>query len=58
MRPACRTAGEGLAMPTLDVVPSDVAGFMEARWALQSAVHDGLARSAPRGHGFDSRVGQ
>ena len=32
MLPACRTDGAGFAMPTFDVVPSDVEGFMEALW--------------------------
>ena len=29
MLPVCRTAGEGFAMPTFDLVASDVEGFME-----------------------------
>ena len=29
MLPACRTEGEGFAIPTFDVVPSDVEGFMD-----------------------------
>jgi SRSO17 transposase len=58
MLPACRTAGEGFAIPTFDVVPSDVEGFMEERWALQSAFHDCFARSEPRAHFFDYMVGQ
>ena len=58
MLPVCRTAGEGFAMPTFDLVPSDVEGFMEELWELQSAFHDGFARSEPRAHVFDSMVGQ
>ncbi len=58
MLPACRTSGEGFAMPTFDLVPSDVAGFMEELWALQSAFHDCFARSEPRAHFFDYMVGQ
>jgi SRSO17 transposase len=58
MLPACRTAGEGFAIPTFDVVPSDVEGFLEARWEFQSTFHDCFARSEPRGHCFDSMVGQ
>jgi hypothetical protein len=57
MRPACRTAGEGFAMPTFAVVPSDVEGFMEALWELQSAFHDCFPRSEPRAHFFDYLVG-
>jgi hypothetical protein len=45
MLPACRTNGEGFSMPTFDVVPSDVEGFMEELWAFQSTFHDCFARS-------------
>ena len=58
MLPACRTGGEGFAMPTFDLVPSDVRGFMEELWEFQSTFHDCLARSEPRGHFFDYMVGQ
>ena len=58
MLPACRTSGEGFAIPTFDLVPSDVEGFMEELWELQSTFHDCFARSEPRGHFFDSMVGQ
>ena len=58
MLPACRTAGEGLALPTFEVVPSDVAGFMEELWEFQSAFHDCFTRSEPRAHFFDYMVGQ
>src|SRR5215475_1001570 len=58
MLPACRTAGEGFAIPTFDLVPSDVAGFMEELWEFQSTFHDCFARSEPRGHFFDYMVGQ
>ena len=58
MLPACRTAGEGFAIPTFDVVPSDVEGFMEELWEFQSAFHDCFARSEPRAHFVDYMVGQ
>jgi SRSO17 transposase len=58
MLPACRTAGEGFTIPTFDVVPSDVEGFMEELWEFQSAFHDCFARSEPRAHFFDYMVGQ
>jgi SRSO17 transposase len=58
MLPACRTDGEGFTMPTFDVVPSDVEGFMDELWAFQSAFHDCFTRSEPRAHFFDSMVGQ
>src|SRR5215510_11516331 len=58
MLPACRTGGEGFAIPTFDPVPSDVEGFMEELWAFQSILHDCFARSEPRAHFFDYMVGQ
>jgi SRSO17 transposase len=58
MLPACRTAGEGFAIPTFEVVPSDVEGFMEELWEFQAAFHDCFARSEPRAHFFDYMVGQ
>ena len=58
MLPACRTAGEGFAIPTFDIVPSDVEGFLEALWEFQSTFHDCFARSEPRAHFFDYMVGQ
>ena len=58
MLAACRTNGEGFAIPTFDLVPSDVEGFMEALWELQSVFHDCFVRSEPRAHFFDSMVGQ
>jgi SRSO17 transposase len=58
MLPACRTSGEGFAIPTFDLVPSDIEGFMEELWEFQSAFHDCFARSEPRTHFFDYMVGQ
>jgi len=58
MLPIGRTEGEGCAIPTFDVVPSDVEGFMDALWEFQSTFHDCFARSEPRAHFFDSMVGQ
>jgi SRSO17 transposase len=58
MLPAYRTGGEGFAIPTFDLVPSDVEGFMEELWAFQSIFHDCFARSEPRAHFFDYMVGQ
>ena len=58
MLAACRTNGEGFAIPMFDLVPSDVEGFMEELWEFQSAFHDCFARSEPRAHFFDSMVGQ
>jgi SRSO17 transposase len=58
MLPACRTDGEGFAIPTFHLVPSDVEGFMEELWEFQSAFHDCFARSESRAHFFDYTVGQ
>ena len=35
MLPACRIDGEGFAIPTFDLVPSDVEGFMEELWEFR-----------------------
>jgi SRSO17 transposase len=45
-------------MPTLEVAPSDVAGFMDELWEFQSLFHDCFARREPRTHFFDYMVGQ
>jgi SRSO17 transposase len=58
MLAACRTGGEGLAIPPFDLIPSDVEGFLEELWEFQSAFHDCFARSEPRAHFFDYMVGQ
>jgi SRSO17 transposase len=58
MLPASRTVGEGFAIPTFALVPSDVEGFLEELWAFQSIFHDCFARSEPRAHFFDYMVGQ
>jgi hypothetical protein len=58
MFPGCRTEGEGFAMPTFDVVPSDVEGFRDELQELQAAFHACFPRSEPRTHFFDSLVGQ
>ena len=58
MLPAGRTESEGFAMPTFDVVPSDVEGFMDELQPLQSAFPDCFPRREPRAHCFDSMVGQ
>ena len=40
MLPACRTGGEGFAIPTFDLVPSEVRGFMEALWEFQGCLEN------------------
>src|SRR5215468_9782434 len=58
MLPACRLDGEGFAIPTFELVPSDVEGFMDELWEFQSLFHDCFARREPRAHFFDYMVGQ
>jgi hypothetical protein len=58
MLAACRTDDAGFTIPMFAVVPSDVEGFMDALWELQTAFYDCFARSEPRTHVFDSMVGQ
>jgi SRSO17 transposase len=58
MLPACRTEGDGVAIPSFEVLPSDVEGFMDELRTFQSAFHDCFARSEPRAHFFDYMVGQ
>jgi SRSO17 transposase len=58
MLPACRTDDVGFAIPTFDIVPSEVEGFIEELWEFQSTFHDCFARSEPRAHFFDYMVGQ
>ena len=58
MLPACRTDNEGFAIPTFDLTPPDVEGFLEELWEFQSAFHDCFPRSETRAHFFDYMVGQ
>jgi len=58
MLPDCRTQDETFSLPTFDLIPSDVEGFMEELWEFQSVFHDCFARSEPRAHFFDYMVGQ
>src|SRR6201982_694311 len=58
MLPACRTASAGFAIPTFDLTPCDVKGFLEELWEFKPAFHDCFARSEPRAHFFDYMVGQ
>jgi SRSO17 transposase len=58
MLPACRTQGDEFTIPTFDIVPRDVEGFMDELWEFQSAFHDCFTRSEPRAHFFDYMVGQ
>jgi hypothetical protein len=48
MFPACRTESEGFTIPTFDLVPRDVEGFIDELWEFQAAFHDCFTRSEPR----------
>ena len=56
MLPACRTEGEGFAIPMFALESSDVEGFMDALQEFQSIFHDCFTRSEPRAHFFDYMV--
>jgi len=58
MLPACRTDNEGFALPTFDLTPPDVEGFLEELWECPSAFHDCFPRRETRAHFFDYMVGQ
>lgn len=58
MLPACRSTELEFSLPTFDVVPSDVEGFMDELEEFQAAFHDCFTRSEPRAHFFDSMAGQ
>jgi hypothetical protein len=45
MLPDCRTPDATFAIPTFDVTPNDVEGFVEELWEFQSVFHDCFARS-------------
>jgi SRSO17 transposase len=57
MLPACRTTSEGFALPTFNLTPPDVEGFLEELWEFQSAFHDCFTRSEAHSHFFDYMVG-
>jgi SRSO17 transposase len=58
MLPACRTEGDEFAIPTFDLTPSDVAGFIDELQEFQGLFHDCFPRSESRAHFFDYMVGQ
>jgi SRSO17 transposase len=58
MIPACRTEGDGFAIPTFDLTPRDVAGFTNELQEFQGLFHDCFPRSESRAHFFDYMVGQ
>jgi SRSO17 transposase len=58
MIPACRTEGDGFAIPTFDLTPRDVAEFTDELQEFQGLFHDCFPRSESRAHFFDYMVGQ
>lgn len=58
MLPACRTEGDGVAIPIFDLLPSDGEDFMDELRTFQSAFHDCFSRRESREHFFDYMVGQ
>jgi SRSO17 transposase len=58
MIPACRTEGDGFAIPTFDLTPRDVAEFTDELQEFQGLFHDCFSRSESRAHFFDDMVGQ
>src|SRR5215468_2714019 len=58
MIPACRTEGDGFAIPTFDLTARDVAEFTDELQEFQGLFHDCFPRSETRAHFFDYMVGQ
>jgi SRSO17 transposase len=58
MLPACRTAGDGFAIPQFTLDPSDVEGFLDELHGFHTAFLGCFARSEPRDHFFHYMVGQ
>jgi SRSO17 transposase len=58
MLPACRTAGDGFAIPQLTLDPRAVEGFLDELHGFHTAFCGCFARSEPREHFFHSMGGQ
>jgi hypothetical protein len=58
MLPACRTEGDGFAIPQFALDPGDVTGLMDELHGFHTAFRDCFARSEPRDHFFHYMVGQ
>ena len=58
MLPDIQSHGEPLSIPTFDLVPSEIDGFMDALRTFQSAFYDGFARRESRAHFLSYMVGQ
>ncbi len=58
MLAACRTEGELFTVPTFDLTPQDVDGFLDELRAFHVQFRHGFSRSEPREHFFNYMVGQ
>ena len=58
MIPACRTEGDGCAIPVFDLTPRDVARCTNELQEFQGLLHDCFPRRESRTHCFDDMVGQ
>jgi SRSO17 transposase len=58
MLPACRTEGEGFAIPQFAMDHGDVEGLLHELRGFHEAFHECFARSEPREHFFRYMVGQ
>ena len=58
MLPACRTEGEGFAIPQFAADHGDVEGLLHELRGFHAAFHECFARSEPREHFFRYMVGQ
>ncbi len=58
MLPESRTPDEGFALPRFELTPRDVEGFLDELRTFHEHFRSCFARSEPRGHFFNSMVGQ
>ena len=58
MLAACRTEGELFTVPTFDLTPHDVDGFLDELRAFHAQFRHCFSRSEPREHFFNHMVGQ
>src|SRR2546422_7721631 len=58
MLPESRTPDEGFALPRFELTPRDVEGFLDELQTFHDHFRSCFSRSEPRGHFFNSMVGQ
>src|SRR5881392_104698 len=58
MLPESRTLDEGFALPRFELTPRDVEGFLDELQTFHDHFRSCFSRSEPRGHFFNSMVGQ